>query len=88
MKFCRANIFYVEVGHCLDFIISKNGIRIDPLKVDAIISFPLTRTISKIQSLQGKANLLRHFIANYVDLTKGFMRLLKKDVHFVWDNQA
>jgi hypothetical protein len=37
------------------------------------------------QSLQGKANFLRHFIANYAEITKGFMCLLKKDVPFFWD---
>jgi hypothetical protein len=38
--------------------------------------------------LQGKANFLRCFIANYAKLTKGSMRLLKKGVPFVWDSQS
>jgi hypothetical protein len=46
------------------------------------------RTILQLQSLQGKANFLRRFIANYAEITKGFMHLLKKDVPFLWDEAA
>jgi hypothetical protein len=38
--------------------------------------------------LQGKENFLRRFIRNYAEITKGFMHLLKKDVPFIWDDQA
>ena len=31
---------------------------------------------------------MHHFVANYVELTKGFMRLLKKGVPFIWVDQA
>ena len=61
---------------------------IDPFKVEAILKLPPLRTIRQLQSLQGKANILRRFIANYVEVTKGFMHLLKKDVPFYWDDQA
>jgi hypothetical protein len=33
-------------------------------------------------------NFLWHFIANYANITKGFMHLLKKDVPFYWDEAA
>jgi hypothetical protein len=64
------------------------GIMVDPLKVEAIVQLPPPRTILQLQSLQGKANFLRCFIANYAEITKGFMRLLKKDVPFLWDKAA
>jgi hypothetical protein len=38
--------------------------------------------------LQGKENFLRNFIPNYADITRGFTRLLKKDLEFVWDTIA
>jgi hypothetical protein len=61
---------------------------VDPLKVEAIIQFPPPCTILQLQSLQGKENFLRCFITNYVEITKGFMRLLKKDVPFFWEEAA
>jgi hypothetical protein len=72
----------------LGFIVSTTGIMVDPLKVQAIVQFPPPRTILQLQSLQGKENFLRRFIANYAEITKGFMRLLKKDVPFFWDEAA
>jgi hypothetical protein len=81
-------IFCVTSGCLLGFIVSKIGIMVNPLKVEAIVQFPPPRTILQLQSLQGKANFLRCFIANYAEITKGFLRLLKKDVPFFWDEAA
>ena len=67
---------------------SKHGIHVYPLKVEAITQFPPPCTITQLQSHQGKANFLRRFIANHAQITKGFMKLLKKDTPFVWDEQA
>ena len=61
---------------------------VDPLKVEAILQLSPPHTIRQLQSLQGKANFLRRFIANYAEITKGFMRLLKKEVPFYWDDWA
>jgi hypothetical protein len=61
---------------------------VDPLKVEAILQLPPPRTIRQLQGLQGKANFLRRFIVNYANITKGFMRLLKKDTPFIWDERA
>ena len=77
-------IFVVESGRLLGFIVANDGIWIDPLKVEAITNIPPPRTILQLQSLQGKANFLRQFIANYAELTKGFMWLLKKGVYLGW----
>ena len=78
----------VHLGHFLGFIIANDGIRVDPLKIEAIVNLPPPHTVLQLQSLQGKENFLHRFIANYVKLTKGFMRLLKKGVPFIWDDQA
>ena len=61
---------------------------IDPFKVEAILNLPPPRNLRQLQSLQGKANFLRRFLANFAELTRGYMRLLKKDTPFRWDEQA
>ena len=76
-------IFGVESGRLLGFIVANDGILLDPLKFEAIMKLPPPRTILQLQSLQGKANFLRRFIVNYAEITKGFMRLLKKGVPFI-----
>ena len=81
-------IFCVESGRLLDFIVSEDGIRVDPLKVEEILQFPSPKTIRQLQILQGKATFLRRFIVDYDEISKGFMRLLKQDSLFIWYEQA
>jgi hypothetical protein len=75
-------------GRILGFIVSTIGIMVDPLKVEVIVQLPPPCTVPWLQSLQGKAYFLQRFIANYVEITKGFMCLLKKGVPFIWDEAA
>jgi hypothetical protein len=74
---------FVKSGRLLGFLVSEIGIMVDPLKVEEIAQLPPSRMIRQIQGLQGKANFLRQFIVNYANITKGFMRLLKKDTPFI-----
>ena len=75
-------------GCLIGFIVSKEGIRVDPLKVEAILQLSPLRNIRHLQCLQGMANFLRRFVVNFANLTRGFMRLLKKDTTFSWDQRA
>ena len=75
-------IFCVNSGRLLGFIVSKEGIIFDPLKVEAILQLSPPRNIRHIQCLQGMENFLRRFMVNFANLTKGFMHLLKKDTTF------
>jgi len=81
-------VFCVESGQLLGFIMSKEDIRLDPLKVELILNLSPPSTLHQIQSLQGNTNFLCRFIAKYVELTKGFTHLLNKDTSFIWDDVA
>ena len=54
----------VETGLIIGFIV-KDGIRIDPLKIKAILALPTPRTVTELQSLQGKEKFLHRFMCNY-----------------------
>ena len=75
-------IFCVTVGRLLGFIVSKEGIRVDPLKVEEILQLSPPRNIRHIQCLQGMENFLRRFVVNFSNLNKGFKHILKKDTPF------
>ena len=49
-------IFCMKVGRLLGFIVSKEGIRVDPFKVEEILQLSRLRNIRHIQFLQGMAN--------------------------------
>jgi hypothetical protein len=78
----------VESSRLLGFIVSNYGIIVHPLKVEAIIELPPSNSVIQLQRLEGKENFSRCFVSNYAEITKGFMRLLKKGVPFIWDEQA
>ena len=44
-------IFCMTVGHLLGFILSKEGIRVDPLKVEVILQLSPPRNIRHLQCL-------------------------------------
>jgi hypothetical protein len=80
-------IFCIRSSRLFGFIVYNIGIMVDPLKVEEILSLPPPCTIKQLQGLQGKSNFLRRFIVNYANITKGFMCILKKDTHFIWDER-
>ena len=80
--------FCVDTIQLLGFIVSKDGIRIDPLKIEVILALPAPTNVTELQILQEKENFLHRFICNYAEKTHGFMQLLKKDTPFVWDDLA
>ena len=74
------------MGRLLGFVVSKDGIRIYPLKISAILALPAPTNILELQTLQGKEKFLHYFVCNFVEKTHGYMCLLKMDTPFFWDD--
>jgi hypothetical protein len=70
--------FPFEEGKLLGHIISKDGIKIDPQRVDAIQKIAIPRTKKEIQSFIGKVNFLRKFISNFAKIMKYITNMLRK----------
>ena len=75
-------VFCVETGCLLGSVVSKDGIRIDPLKIATILDLPAPTNLLELQSLQWKAKFLRRFMCNFTEKMHGYMRLLKKNTLF------
>ena len=76
-------IFYVQSSRLLRFFVSKEGICVDPFKVEAILNFPSPSNLHQLQILLWKEFFLRRFIPTYVELTKGFTQIFKKGICFI-----
>ena len=76
-------VFCIETGRLLGFVVSKDGIRIDPLNIASILALPAPTNIVELQILQGKVRNFSHFICNFAEKTHGYMCLLKKDTPFI-----
>ena len=80
--------FALEEGILLGHIISKDGIRIDPSRVEAIEKIDIPRSRKEVQSFIGKVNFLRRFIPNCAEIMKSITGMLKKDNEIRWTKGA
>ena len=81
-------VFWFDTGRLLGFVVSKDGIWIDPLKIATILALPAPTNLLELQSLQGKEKFICRFMCNFAEKTHGYMRLLNKNTPFFWDDQA
>ncbi|XXG68800.1 hypothetical protein AAC387_Pa06g1807 [Persea americana] len=80
--------FGVTSGKFLGFIVRKAGIKLDPIKVKAILEMPSPRTLRELKGLQRRLAYIRWFISNLSGKCRPFSRLMKKGVDFVWDAEC
>ena len=80
--------FSLEECKLLEHIISKDGIKIDPQRVDAIQKIAIPRTKKEIQSFIGKVNFLRRFISNFAEIMKYITIMLRKENEIKWTSEA
>jgi len=66
-------------------IISRNGIRPDPTKIEAIHNIKTPKSKKGLQTILGMITYLGKFIPNLSDLTSPLKELLKKEIEFVWE---
>src|ERR1035438_2926025 len=68
----------------LGCIISADGIAVEPIKIEAIQSWPTPTSLLNVQSFLGLANFYRWFIAHFSNTASTLTDLLKKDRPFTW----
>ena len=79
----KKSTFEINEGKLLGHIVSKEGIRLDPERAQAINAIAAPHTIASLQSFFGKINFVRRFIPNLAELAKPLNALLKKDTKFI-----
>ena len=68
----------VFLGH----IISSEGVKVDPAKIEAIIKMLLPNSVIELQWFLGMITYLGKFIRNLAEVTSPPCTLLKKEVEF------
>ena len=75
----KKTMFGLQEGKLLGHIISEEGIKIDPTRIDGILQINHPRNIKELQSFIGKINFLRRFIPNLAKLLRNITNMLKKE---------
>ncbi|XP_051156206.1 uncharacterized protein LOC127278513 [Leptopilina boulardi] len=83
----KCNFLRKEIGY-LGHIISENGVKPDPKKVDAVQNFPRPKTQKNIKQFLGLAGYYRRFIPNFAKIAKPMTNLLRKNVKFDWNSEV
>ncbi|XP_075515563.1 uncharacterized protein LOC142550210 [Primulina tabacum] len=68
----------------LGHIVSKEGISVDPSKIESIKQWPIPKTVSEIRSFLGLAGYYRWFIANFSKIALPLTSLTRKSTKFEW----
>jgi ribonuclease HI len=76
--------FALKEGKILGHIVSEDGVKVNPKRVEAIRNLSLPRSKKDIQSFLGTINFVRRFIGNFAELTKHITAMLKKDSKMKW----
>ena len=66
----------------LGYVISTNGIRMDPNKIRTIIDWEYPKNVKDVQAFIGFANFYQRFIDNFSALVSPIVALTRKDVQF------
>ena len=72
------------MGH----IISKDGIRIDPDRVNTIVKVELPRNKEEVQSFIGHVKFLRIFNPSFAENLRNVTNMLRKDSDIKWIIEA
>jgi hypothetical protein len=80
--------FAMQEGKLLGHIVSRDGIRIDPKRVEAIETLAIPRNVKEIQSFLGKIIFLRRFVPNFAEIVKLITDMLKKNSEVKWTTEA
>ena len=72
----------------LGYIVSSEGISMDPERISTITEWPVPESVHDVQVFLGLANYYRRFIEGYSRIVLPLTNLLRKDLPFKWSPEA
>ena len=97
LQILRENRLFAKLSKCdfwlkevsfLGYIVSAEGIRVDPVKIEAVMNWKLPRYVTEVRSFLGLAGYYRIFVQGFSTIASSLTRLLRKGVKFKWDDKC
>ena len=86
-KLSKCDFWLKEVSF-LGHIVSAKGIRVDLVKIEAIVNWKPPRNVIEVRSFLGLAGYYRRFVHGFSVIASSLTRLLWKGVKFEWDDKC
>ena len=87
VKLSQCDFWLKEVSF-LGHIVLADGIRVDPAKIEAVVSWKPPRNVTEVRSFLGLASYYRRFVQGFSVIASTLTRLLRKGVKFEWDDKC
>ena len=72
----------------LGHVISKDGITVDPNKIEAVVNWDRPTNVSEVRSFLGFASYYRRFVEGFSRITAPLTQLTRKNVKFEWNEEC
>jgi len=72
----------------LGFIITKEGLKADPEKVEAVKNYPRPSNTKGVRQFLGLVSFYRRFIPGFADIAEPLNLLTRKNAKFKWSDEA
>ncbi|KAJ9547079.1 LOW QUALITY PROTEIN: hypothetical protein OSB04_019622 [Centaurea solstitialis] len=82
-KFSKCEFWLKEV-QVLGHMVSEEGIKVDPTKIEAIQSWKSPESATKVRSFLGLARYYRRFIKDFSSIATPLTALTRKSIKFEW----
>ncbi|GJY78017.1 putative reverse transcriptase domain-containing protein [Tanacetum coccineum] len=85
-KFSKCEFWLKEVQF-LGHVVNRDGIHMDPSKVESVKNWKIPESSTEIRSFLGLAGYYRRFIENFSKIAKPLTLLTQKNKTYVWGNE-
>ena len=86
-KLSKCDFWLNEVSF-LGHIVSAEGIRVDPAKIEAVVNWKSPQNVTEVRSFLGLAGYYRRFVRGFSVIASPLTKLLRKGIKFEWTDKC